>query len=112
MSNNKFRLVSIINGVRGKEFLLKEGVSLIGRNDPNTGNFPDIDLEQLDSDAKVSRKHAQIICADDQLKIEDLNSLNGTFVNRGEKLRAGIQTSIKPGDELVFGKVFLLLEQF
>lgn len=108
--NNKYRLVEIKNGSRGQEFPLKEGNNLIGRSDPSSNNNPELNLEPIDLEAKVSRKHAQIFCSATTIELEDLNSLNGTFINRGDRLRAGIRYAIKPGDEIVFGKSFLLLE--
>lgn len=104
------RLVEMNGGVKGKVFGIHEGNNLIGRWDPDTGSFPDIDLEAVDPEAKVSRKHAIIECSGTSVEIEDLNSLNGTFVNRGSRLRAGIRESLKHGDEIIVGKTFLILE--
>jgi EAL domain-containing protein (putative c-di-GMP-specific phosphodiesterase class I) len=49
----------------------------------------------------VSGLHAELIVEGDQLKVEDLNSTNGTFVN-GEKIRE--KTVLKDGDTIQFGK--------
>ena len=104
------RLVEMNSGVKGKVFAIHEGNNLIGRWDPDTGSFPDIDLEAVDPEAKVSRKHAILERVGGEIEIEDLNSLNGTFINRGSRLRAGIRESLKNGDELIIGKTFLVLE--
>jgi serine/threonine-protein kinase len=40
----------------------KESV-LIGRTDPHTGIFPEVDLTMYDGETKVSRKHARILQA-------------------------------------------------
>ena len=104
------RLVEMNGGVKGKIFAIHEGNNLIGRWDPDTGSFPDIDLEAVDPEAKVSRKHAILERSGNAVEIEDLNSLNGTFINRGSRLRAGIRESLKNGDELIIGKTFLVLE--
>ena len=52
----------------------------------------------------VSRKHAVIHCDGRRLVLEDLNSLNGTFVNR-IRLTAGSQRGLQLGDVVQFGTV-------
>jgi len=51
-------------------------------------------------DPEVSRRHALLRLVDSELAIEDLSSLNGTWIN-GERI-TGIRT-ISPGDSLQFG---------
>lgn len=63
------------------EYPLYEGANTMGRRD----EAPiDIDLEEQEPADRIwtSRKHATIYYQDGLLEIEDLNSLNGTFVNR------------------------------
>ncbi len=110
LENSTVRLVEMRNGIRGQVFPVAEGSNLIGRWDPDSGAFPEIDLEAVDTDAKVSRKHAVLEYQSGTVMIEDLNSLNGTFINRGNRLRAGIREALKAGDEIIVGKVFLVLE--
>lgn len=95
---------------KGKEYPIEEGRNLIGRWDPDSGAFPEIDLEPVDIESKISRKHAVITSANGRITVEDLGSLNGTFVNRGSRLEEGIQVEIKDGDELVIGKTFLFVK--
>jgi hypothetical protein len=90
----------------GAEFSL-EGKSefLIGREDPVSNIYPDIDLTpHKGEDYGVSRMHAKIYVQSGQYLVEDLNSTNATYVNR-QKLAAKTPTPIKEGDELRFGKV-------
>ncbi|MBL7663393.1 FHA domain-containing protein [bacterium] len=95
---------------KGAEFALIEGVNLIGRWDPDKGAFPEVDLEVHDPEAKVSRRHAIIsIEPEGKIIIEDVGSLNGTFINRGERLKPGVKVELKDGDEIVIGKTFLRL---
>ena len=94
---------------KDKRFSIEEGTNLIGRWDPDAGAFPEIDLEEEDVDAKISRKHAVIVKRGDEITVEDLGSLNGTFVNRGQRLDKGIVHKLQAGDEVVIGKVFLKL---
>ena len=68
-----------------------------------------VDLEQDDPEAKISRKHALIIIEGGKITIEDIGSLNGTYVNRGNRLIPGTPLEIKAGDEVIIGKTFLKL---
>ncbi|MBX7145335.1 MAG: FHA domain-containing protein [Oligoflexia bacterium] len=91
---------------QGKEFSIEEGSNLVGRWDPDSGSFPEVDLEKDDIDAKVSRKHAVIERAGEKVTIEDIGSMNGTFINRGPRLERGVKYDLKEGDELIVGKIF------
>ena len=44
---------------------------------------------------------------DGQYVIEDLGSTNGTFVNRGRRLKPGERQPLNDGDEIIVGKTFL-----
>ena len=103
-------LVVCRGGVRGREFLIQEGNNLVGRWDPESGAFPEIDLESEDEEAKVSRKHAIVERRGDRMVVEDLGSLNGTYINRGTRLKPGSQYPLQVGDELIIGKTFLRVE--
>ncbi len=90
----------------GQEFML-DGKSefLIGREDPVSNIYPDIDLTpHRGEEDGVSRMHAKIYAQGAQYLIEDLNSTNATFLNR-QKLPPKTPTPIKDGDEVRFGKV-------
>ncbi|HEX8997060.1 MAG TPA: FHA domain-containing protein [Ktedonobacterales bacterium] len=90
----------------GAEFPL-DGKSefLIGREDPVSNIYPDIDLTpHKGEEYGVSRMHAKIYAQGSQYLIEDLNSTNATYLNR-QKLAAKTPTPIKDGDEVRFGKV-------
>lgn len=58
-------------------------------------------------DAKVSRKHVQLIVEDGQARVVDLGSRNGTLVN-GEKLEA--ESTLLPGDRLQVGDSTIVFE--
>ena len=80
---------------------------LIGRTDTASGSYPDIDLGGLQGfENGVSRRHARLLRSEQQVLIEDLNSLNGTFV-QSTRLTAHHPHALQPGDELQFGKVVL-----
>ena len=95
---------------RGKRFELADGENLVGRWDPDAGAFPEVDLENHDPEAKVSRRHAIVRRNGEDLSIEDVGSMNGTFVNRGERLAHGAKQALVEGDEVVIGKTFLKVE--
>ncbi|MFZ4984016.1 MAG: FHA domain-containing protein [Blastocatellia bacterium] len=101
------RLVIQRGGKIGKEFLLYDADALIGRWDADGGIFPDVDLDQDDPEAKVSRRHARLLQVNNQFLIEDLGSTNGTYINRGPRLTAGIRQPLNHGDEIIVGKTFL-----
>jgi len=104
------KLVVSKGGSKGKVFPIEEGTNLLGRWDPETGAFPEIDLEDEDVEAKVSRKHAVIHRHGTDITIEDVGSLNGTFVNKGAKLEPSAPVKLKSGDEIIIGKIFLRIE--
>jgi len=106
----KARLKVIRGGRKDHEFPLEDGNNLVGRWDPETGAFPEVDLDADDPEAKISRKHALIRVADGKITIEDIGSLNGTYVNRGARLQPGSPNELKSGDEVIIGKTFLKLQ--
>jgi pSer/pThr/pTyr-binding forkhead associated (FHA) protein len=79
-------------GRAGETFLLDKERTTIGRS-------PDCDIF-LD-DVTVSRRHAVVAHDGDHLEIEDLGSLNGTFLNRK---RIESSARLGDGDELQVGK--------
>ena len=81
---------------------------IIGREDPVSGIFPDIDLDPHGGhDAGVGRRHAQLSIQGSDVFIEDLDSVNGTAVNK-QKLSPRSPHRIVNGDELRFGKLILV----
>ena len=105
----KAKFIVVRGGRKGQEFPLEDGNNLIGRWDPETGSFPEVDLDADDPEAKISRKHALIRIDGGKITIEDIGSLNGTYVNRQPRLSPGSPAEIKSGDEVIIGKTFLKL---
>jgi hypothetical protein len=87
------------------EYPLYEGENFIGRADDKA---VDIDLEDQESAERVwsSRQHAVILFKDGQLIIEDLNSTNGTFVNR-LRVHPGQKRPLQINDVIQIGTVHL-----
>ncbi len=80
---------------------------IIGREDPVSNIFPDIDLTDHGGDeGGVSREHARIYMQGGQFYIEDLESVNHTYVNRQE-LPPKSPHPLNNGDELRLGRVKL-----
>jgi len=79
----------------------------IGRRDPTSAWFPDVDLTSDGGLEKgVSRRHAKITRRGSEVFIEDLGSMNGTFLN-GKELTPYLPQVLKSGDELQLGKLIL-----
>lgn len=96
----------VIRGLKiGAEYPLYEGENFIGRADEKP---VDIDLEEQESPDRIwsSRQHACIIFQDGVLTIEDLNSSNGTFVNR-QRVYPGQKRQLNPNDVIQIGTVQL-----
>lgn len=82
-------------------------VLLIGRTDAAGGVFPEVDLNQDNGYmAGISRRHARIIRRGDAFYLEDLDSMNGTYLNRG-KLSANTPVAFQDGDEIRLGNLVL-----
>jgi CRP-like cAMP-binding protein len=94
----------------GIEFHLAAGTeTTIGRRDPVTGIYPDVDLTPVDGQRSVSRRHAKIYRRGDRLYLsEDIGTMNGTFVN-GERLESGVPAEVRDGDAVRVGLVDLKL---
>ena len=84
-------LVVRIGGRAGDSFSLDTDRITVGRS-PDSDVFLD--------DVTVSRNHAMVVRRNDGLHIDDLGSLNGTYVNR----RRIESHKLVDGDELQIGK--------
>ena len=83
-----------------QSFDLKTHVPLI------VGRAPTCDLSV--ADPTISRRHAELVCEDDQVTLRDLGSSNGTFVN-GHKVAAA---TLEVDDLIAFGKVAFRLAAY
>jgi hypothetical protein len=105
------QLVVVGTGDMVRPFVIDKASVLIGRTDPHTGIFPEVDLTMHDPETKVSRKHARIYRSGEQFLIEDLGSVNGTIVNSvtGGSIRLNAKSPrvLSAGDELKLGGTVL-----
>lgn len=101
-----FRLVVLRGQRREVDYPLLPGPNIIGRSDAKP---VDVDLECQEDPKRiwVSRQHA-IVYVTDQVSIEDLNSSNGTYVNR-ERIFPGQKHPVSIGDMIQIGGVQLKL---
>jgi serine/threonine protein kinase len=65
------------------EYVLEKDSNLLGRRDPMSNIFPEVDLSKYDPQTKISRKHARIWREGDAFMLEDLGSSNGTILISG-----------------------------
>jgi ribosomal protein L32 len=93
----------------GAEIVLPsaDGEYILGREDPISGVFPEIDLNPYQGEHYgVSRRHAKLIIDAGLAFIEDLDSTNFTFVDR-KKLPPRTPTALSSGDDVRLGKLVL-----
>lgn len=87
-----------------------KGEILVGREDPVSGIFPDVDLTPHGGEeGGVSRQHLKIRAQDGKYMVEDLDSTNFTLVNQ-QRLAPFSPEPIQDGDELRLGRVRLLFK--
>ena len=108
------------SGTAGTRLVLPDGTELpipnkpeilLGREDPVSGIFPDIDLTPYGGEeGGVSRRHARILNQNGQYNLEDLNSTNFTFVNK-QKLTPKTPRPLQNGDEIRMGRVTMTFHQ-
>jgi hypothetical protein len=89
------------------EFPVCEGANLIGRGDDRPVDIDLRDQEPADR-VWVSRHHAVVHLAGGTYSIEDLNSMNGTYVNR-HRVYPGQKRLLNAGDVVQIGTIQLKL---
>lgn len=98
VDENSAMLIALTGAGAGARFLLDSDLITVGRDQASQIFFDDI---------TVSRKHCSIFRSNNEFGIEDLKSLNGTYVNA----QAITRTSLRTGDELHIGKYRLTFFQ-
>jgi eukaryotic-like serine/threonine-protein kinase len=88
-------------------FILQKESNLLGRTDPHSNIFPEIDLSRFDPETKVSRRHARIWLEGETYLVEDLGSVNGTVINDSVRLAPRQPRVLDSGDKLRVGETTL-----
>ncbi len=88
-------------------FLLQKESNLVGRTDPLSNIFPEVDLSRFDPHTKVSRRHARIWCEGQAFMVEDLGSVNGTVINDVIRLEPRQPRALDSGDRIRMGETTL-----
>jgi len=103
------RLVVISTGA---EMSLPEQEEItVGREDPSSGIFPDLDLTPYGGeDGGVSRRHARLLHIGDDYFVEDLQSTNYTKLD-GQRLPAHVRERLEDGARLDFGRVAVIFRR-
>ncbi len=85
-------------GTHGKKVQLRHETTIVGRRR---------DCNLCIPSSEVSRRHCLLQFQDGYLTIEDLNSINGTFLN---EQRIGDKNVVYPGDRLTIGPVHFTVQ--
>lgn len=100
--------VVVDNGLRLKAFNANLQEAVLGRTDPLSGLVPDVNLESFAGAAGgLSRRHARLFVRDNQFWVEDLHSVNLTYLNN-QKLDPEQPQRVKDGDLLRLGSLTLV----
>lgn len=90
----------ILRAPIGKAFVL-------GRGDHDQQNFPDLDLTpHMGQALGVSRQHARLLAKNNRVMLEDLGSVNGTFIN-GQVINPHMPYRLYEGDVITLGQLQL-----
>ncbi len=77
----------------------------VGREDPSSGIFPDVDLTPYGGEeGGVSRRHARLLHLGNDYFVEDLQSTNYTKLD-GQRLPAHVRERLEDGARIDFGRV-------
>ncbi|HEX7722020.1 MAG TPA: protein kinase [Pyrinomonadaceae bacterium] len=88
-------------------FNLQKDSNLVGRTDPLSNIFPEVDLSRFDPQTKVSRRHARIWREGEAYLVEDLGSVNGTVINDIIRLEPRQPRPLDSGDRIKLGETTL-----
>ncbi len=105
------RFIRLQIGSRKREVEVKLDKPVhIGRVDPAGDIFPEIDITDDDPQSNlVSRRHARLFNQKNSIMVEDLGSINGTFLN-GMRLPPFVPEIVGDGDRLQLGTLQMKVE--
>lgn len=92
-------------------YSIEKQENLVGRRDPMSNIFPEVDLSRYDPQTKISRRHAKIWRDGQNYLVEDLGSSNGTLlltsINDTMRLLPNQPHPLANGDRLRVGDTTL-----
>ncbi len=92
-------------------YQLTKPENLVGRRDPMSNIFPEVDLSKYDPQTKISRRHARIWRDGHNFLVEDLGSSNGTILTPALKdsfrLSPHTPQALTNGDRIKIGDTIL-----
>ncbi len=94
------KLVVLNKGSSGTSFELKAERNTVGRVEENDLAIPE---------SSISSRHCEIYVKGDEVRVKDLGSTNGTFID-GNPVTEGSEGTLKGGQVLRLGQVELKLE--
>ena len=99
------------NELETPAYRIEKDENLVGRRDPMSNIFPEVDLSKFDPQTKISRRHARIWREGGKFMVEDLGSSNGTVVlpvvNETVRLMPHQPYPLANGDKLRLGDTTL-----
>ncbi len=99
------------NELQTPAYPIEKDDNLLGRRDPMSNIFPEVDLSKYDPQTKISRRHARIRRKGDSYFVEDLGSSNGTLVisahRENVRLAPHKPYTLADGDKLKLGDTTL-----
>ncbi len=104
-AGSKPKLIVLRGQRQNVEYQIYDGDNFIGRADEKA---VDVDLEDQEPPDRIwsSRQHAVITFHGESLTLEDLHSLNGTYLNR-TKIESGKKIPLTLNDVIQIGTVQL-----
>jgi len=107
----KMKKAKLVLASNGTEFPFGNKLEiLIGREDPISGIFPEVDLTYHGGvEGGVSRRHAKLMKQGEQWMAQDLKSTNHTYINR-RRLSPGKPEALNHGDKLRVGRLVFTLQ--
>lgn len=91
--------------------ILDRAESIVGREDPLSSVKPEIDLAPYDAEAHgVSRRHVRLARSGNGYLLEDLGSVNLTYVN-DQRLEPNRSIPLRDGDRIMMGGLRLIFRQ-
>lgn len=92
----------ILTGIKQPDFVIRTD-----KEEFTIGKYEKMADFVIPNNTAISRQHCKVYLGS-ELYVEDLNSLNGTFVN-GRRLESGVRTILKPNDILKVADFELLV---